>query len=100
MRECAAPAGSVRVRDAARVPHPPLPGINYTHVVGSSVFKARSAPAMRACVHSNLRVTSGLRETVHDVDVRQHLPVTLPRQLMQHVAGCMNKNRGKMADLK
>jgi hypothetical protein len=48
---------------------------------------------MRACVHSNLRVTSGLRETVHDVDVRQHLPVTLPRQLMQHVAGCMQNVR-------
>jgi hypothetical protein len=48
---------------------------------------------MRACVHTNLRVTSGLRETVHDVDVRQHLSVTLPRQLLQHVAGCMNNTR-------
>lgn len=48
---------------------------------------------MRACVHTNLRVTSALAETVHDVDVRQHVehlrPADAPHQLLQHVARCL-----------
>jgi len=48
---------------------------------------------MRACVHTNLRVASGLREVIHDVDVRQHLPATLPRQLLKQVAYCMQNAR-------
>jgi hypothetical protein len=51
---------------------------------------------MRACVHTNLRVTA-LAETVHDVDVRQHVEHVrqedAPHQLLQHVARCLADER-------
>lgn len=52
---------------------------------------------MRACVHTNIRVTSGLDEKLHDVDVRQHIESGSTRQLIAHVARCLRR-RDVVAD--